>query len=305
MTSNRNRRKEDDKHFEVSTACDFLTATKLLDAKIKTLAEFVGSEREPTTNMLYDKIFPDVVAVSSAKNIGIELTAYSNVDHKNGKEDENALWKSQLQVHEYVIDWNLSHCFLRGFHIFWGPNTRDVLSTNITSDFAEELLDFARAEDKKFAFKIGDERKYPEYRASPDSNPFTAWKLLKRYAKSVTIRRPEGWQQNPVCVYANYVTSSGTSVDSLGKKVEEKIKKFKNKEAYKKNIDEFWLLIHATRNPSGSAIAPLSEFETNRLLNSSVAKQAQQSGFSRVVLWDGIDGGYVDLKTGENCPVQV
>ncbi len=289
--------REEQKNAEVSTAKDFLEETGLLKAEIQTLAEFVGSECRPAANKHYDDMCPDVVAVSSAGNIGIELTAYSANDV------ENASSSSKIRVSKYVRD-DLSSSFpdLQGIYISWEPNTENVLSKNRAPAFAEELLNFVRAEHKGSAMRIGDVQKHPEYQALPNSSLFETGSLLKKYAKSVTVHRPKNLQSSAVSVIiGGNTTIRATSAESLSATIKRKSDKLAK--AHKEKIDEVWLLIHATRRPTSSDIYPLFPQEIERLLESDAAEQARRSDFSRVILWDGVDGGYVDLKTGVSSPV--
>ena len=85
--------------------------------------------------------------------------------------------------------------------------------------------------------------------------------------------------------------------------VQKKINSLKN--AYRKDISNNWLLIHATRNPISSDIYPLFPQEIERLLGSEAGLLAKQSEYKRVILWDGVDGGYVDLKSDDFSAVEI
>lgn len=287
------------KDYEVKTDQKFLREQLEIESDVQTLKEFARIEKASRTDRDLDKCCPDTVAVIDKKVVGMELTAYP------GNAEKNRLQNEICRVSDIVRD-KLCQDFpeLNGCYVSWMSNQVNILAKDSTGDFAIELLEFVKTENQKNPFAVGECRRFPEHRQQsstrPATRPFKQGSLLDKHAQSVTVRRPSGNQSAAVSVPPSGFTSSfGTSIEILSAIIEGK--ESSRDKAFKKGIKEFWLLIHATRNPISSAIAPLHQHEIDRLLQSDAAEKARETQFRRVILWDGHHGGYVDLKNGDFC----
>ncbi|MBA4107528.1 MAG: hypothetical protein C0485_17465 [Pirellula sp.] len=101
----------------------------------------------------------------------------------------------------------------------------------------------------------------------------------------------------PVDATTGFAMGYGTNIDVLAQIIEKKTSRFGM--SYTNGIHDNWLLIHAAGYPESSFITPLQQDEIERLLASEARVKAVSSPYSKVILWDYIHGGYVDLVTGE------
>lgn len=288
-----------DKHNEIETAKRFLESTQLLTADIRTLKEFAGIDSCPSTNRDLDYVCPDVVAVAGRRAIGIELTAY------RGDESENRLFNIRCQVNRVAREEFSGNCGeLKGCHIFWDPKEENVLRKVDVRAFTKQLLGFVQAKQRESPFSRDEKNDFPPYWTATRETPFKDWSLLNEHASRVRVYLPSGLSELPVSVSPGSSTSCrGTSTEIIHRTVQKKINSLKN--AYRKDISNNWLLIHATRNPISSDIYPLFPQEIERLLGSEAGLLAKQSEYKRVILWDGVDGGYVDLKSDDFSAVEI
>jgi hypothetical protein len=288
-----------DKHNEIETAKSFLETTKLLDADILTLKEFVGIDTCPSTNRDLDYVCPDVVAITNGWAVGIELTAYG------GDESENRLFDIRCEVSQEARE-EFGDAFdaLLGFRISCDPVEGNVLRKAQVRAFTKQLLQFVLEKTRKSPFSPGERIVYPPYWTLARESSFKDWDLLHAHIRRIRVHAPNSAEKLSVAVsMSSPVSCRGTSVELLIERIRDKIKSLEK--AYRKNIDQMWLLIHATRNPISSDIYPLFPQEIERLLGSEAGFLAKQSEYERVILWDKVDGGHVDLKSGEFIPTEI
>lgn len=280
---------------EVERARRFLKEYEpTVSARVRSLSEFVrGSSQAPKPNEL-DNIMPDVVAQMGDREIGIELTAYSN-DSNDGIK---AAWGSfTSKVRKAVKETSRSYPSLNGMLVGYHPDLTQYPPAQF-DDFACQLL---LATSEKLAPEIIEcdaVRTYTLSNHVRSASSFNNWPLLDRYVKSIRVTVGSGGPLNtPVDSSSGFASSFGACPETLAKIIDAKASK-KLKQCYQNGLHEFWLLIHADREPKSSAITPLDEYESEQILRSAAATSAKASGFEKVILWDGIWGGYVDLVSG-------
>lgn len=280
---------------EIEIAEEFLESTHLLSGFIKSLKEFLCIDVCPYTNRDLDNICPDVV-VCGSNAIGLELTAY-------GDEIENQVFNIRYQVSRNVRE-ELKSQFpnLQGCTVFWKPNYENPLPKSKVTAFGKELLSFVTEQLEANPLKLGQWKEFPTKWKDTVEQSFYKSELLKRHALEVKVCRAEHLGDMPVSVsMGSHTTYRGTHIETLVTLIGKKIKSWKS--AYKESIDSHWLLIYAARDQISSDIYPLFPQEIDRLLQSEASEIAKKSDFDKVILWDGVDGGYVDLKNGDAAPV--
>jgi hypothetical protein len=284
-----------EKHCEVECAQKFLDEFGCSFKRVLTLKEFCGVPVDERIGINLDYVCPDVVAITNEAAIGIELTAYAD------NESQDRLSAVMHRVHELArTEIASQYPDLSGVMIHYAPNQRRVLRGRDARQFVEQLFDFARAKNEERPFERDEDRHFPEYGTRPPSQPFDKWPLVERHASAVTIHFRESFKGLQASIPSGgFPSSFGTSLNHLKAKIE--AKELARQKAYSARLQDVWLLIHATGEPRSSRVTPLDPWEISRLLSSPAAEIAQQSGFGRVVLWDGLHGGYVDLITGESC----
>jgi hypothetical protein len=280
---------------EIEIAEDFLKSTLLLSGPVKSLKEYFCVEVCPNTNRDLDKVCPDVV-VCGSDVIGLELTAYGN-------QVENQVYNIRYQVSRKTRNaYSDNFPNLQGHVVFWKPNYRNPLPKSKVATFGMELLSFVSEQLQVEPLELGQWKDFPADWDDTIDQIFYKWELLKNYALEVRVCRAEHLGDLPISVsMGSHTTYRGTHVETLVSLIGKKAKSWKS--AYRDTIDSQWLLIHAARDQISSDIYPLFPQEIDRLLQSKAGEIAKQSDFDRVILWDGVDGGYVDLKNGDSVPI--
>lgn len=230
---------------------------------------------------------PDVIATIEAKNIGIELTAYRDDSLKDS-------WGAVVpMIREAVRCCDASFPSLRGLLIGYRPNLNKLPPRKYdVAEFANQLLDAVVASLPAAPSSTGSDR------CIAIRGPFDRWKHLANHIQAISVTIPARSIDLPVDATTGFASAYGTSIDALTEIIEKKISRFNM--SYTNGIHENWLLIHAAGYPESSFITPLQQDEIERLLASKVRVKAVSSPYTKVILWDYIHGGYVDLVTGEH-----
>jgi hypothetical protein len=253
------------------------------------LSDFVPAKAQHSAADL-NNMMPDVVAANlGGQDVGLELTAYSDDDLKN---QQGAFQKSaRLAVRHVAVNFpSLQGCIV-GYDSF---ETAKPPAGKI-SEFARQLLDCA---DRMLSARIvpGRTVDFPTIQQLSIEKPLGHWPLLDQYIYRVSVTASDGPLQIPVDGSTSFAHYYGTDVQKLADSIRTKEGKRQRKSF--NGLTTLWLLIHAAREPMSSAITPLDAGEIRDLLASPAASEAKASGFDRVILWDYIWGGYVDLKSG-------
>jgi hypothetical protein len=248
---------------------------------IQSLNEFIGDKRLKSTS-------PDVVAIRGC-TVGIELTAY---------QDDRIIdsWGAILpKVRASVRRLDPQFPTLRGLLIGYSPDLQKLPPRKRdVNEFAKQLLEAVSIAFPAPPALTGKCR--TEVVRLPDGK----WPLLREHVSFVRATLPARFVDLPVDSQTGLACAYGTSVDEIARIIDDKTSKFAK--AYTQGIDEHWLLIHAAGYPESSFITPLQDDEIERILNSTASISAACSPYAKVVLWDYIHGGYVDLTSGDCCP---
>ncbi len=280
---------------EVEISENFQQSSGLLTGTVRTLKEYYGFDTCAHTNRDWDNISPDVV-VCGSNVIGLELTAYGN-------QLENQVYDVRYQVSRHAREvLKIHYPSLQGYTVFWKPDYQNPVPKSKIAAFAKELLTFVSDQFQEESLEIEQWREFPIEFDQTVEQVFGKWNLLKRHTLAVKVFRARYLGDLPVSVsLGSHTTYRTTRIETLVDSIGKKIRAFKS--AHRIGIDSHWLLIHAARALISSDNYPLFPQEIERLLASEAAEMARQSDFDRVILWDGVDGGYVDLKHGDAVPV--
>jgi hypothetical protein len=282
---------------EIEIARRFLIERGAAVIEVLTLKDFARRDPDPDVNIEHlDSVCPDIVAITDAEVVGLELTAYSvNQSH-------NALEGSLSDLRDATDELRMRFPELRGFQVHISPNTEVVLRKRDVPLLATELLEFVRSKHTASPFNNDEDRHYSLCGARANETPFAGWHLLDQHAQSVTASFRTAFQDVPAMLSGGFATHFGTRLEPLTQILVKKAEQLKK--AYNRGLNSMWLLIHATGDPRTSRIAPMWQSEAERLLSSTARQTAIDTGFDHVFVWDGLRGGLVDLVRGESACVQ-
>jgi hypothetical protein len=275
---------------EVERARRFVRSFGQAAARVRSLSDFVGETSSIANVNELDNMMPDVVAQLDGREVGIELTAYSDDEIKNA-------WSAFVPAVRTAVK-GYSHAYpsLNGLLIGYHPNTNRRPPGKVDS-FAQQLLQMV---SELLPPEILECRRIRSFALSANhriARPYQKWSLLEGYVTAVSVTVPGKPLDIPVDACTGFATTFGTRLEKLTQAIDKKARK-KRKKCFLSGIDDFWLLIHADREPASSAVTPLDDYEIESILQSSAAESARESGFNKVILWDGIWDGYVDLVSG-------
>jgi hypothetical protein len=284
---------------EVDTAKRFLIALGIPVQELLTLQDF--ARRDPDPNFVIEHLnnkCPDVVAISDIGPIGLELTAYTDDD------SQNRLSAVLNDVYDAGVALAAGFPELHGFQLYFSPRDDNTLRRRDARPLVEQLFEFVRSEHSSAPFGSDDDRHYSVMHRRKTRNVFADWPLLDHQLRSVTVHTRNSFQGEPVELFGGFASAFGTRVERIAEGIAKKAVSLKK--GYTRGLSAVWLVIHADGNPRSSRIAPMWPDEIERLLLSSASQSANESGFSRVFLWDGVRGGMVDFMCSEqSLPQQV
>ena len=282
-----------EKNWEIEIASRFLNELGEPTTEVLTLKEFLGVERDSRTNIDLDDVCPDVVARIADAAIGIELTAYA--DNESHNRLSANMYRASEVVRKELAD---NYPELCDFMLDYSPNKDNVLPLKRIRDFVEQLLSFARDQHRNQSLAPGEYRRLPRPYDRVQRNTFEDYDILRQHVTAVSIARYQSDYAIPVSVApGGFSTHFGTSVDHILQRI--KAKTISLSKACLDGQNEPWLLIHATGSAASSIIPALFPEEIQKMLASAIPQAAKQSGFNRVILWDGLHGGFIDFVTGE------
>lgn len=283
-----------EKNAEVELATRFLSEVGAPVSEVQTLKEFLRVERDARNNMDIDHLSPDVVAQIAEKVVGIELTAYMDNEHH-----------ARLSAVMYGISEQLrkelstDYPDLKDLILDYSPKTENFVSARNRRAFLVQLLEFVRLQHSKRAIAQGENRRVPLPNDRNQRNVFEDHDLLQKHVNSVSISRYPREYGIPVTVSAGgFATHIGISMEHLLEVIAKKTDQLTRAKLDRQ--DESWLLIHAAGWGGCSTIPALIPEEIKKLSCSSLSEAAAKSGYQRVVLWDGIHGGYIDFVSGDH-----
>jgi hypothetical protein len=281
------------KNYEKETAKRFLVELGTPVHELLTLKEFARRDPDPEFNIDHlDSVCPDIVAITTSRVIGVELTAYS------GDNSQNRLSAVLDDLPEAGAELAGRLRELQGFQIYVSPNESNSLRQRDVRPLAAQVLEFVRFEHTSLPLGADQDRHYLARVSGKIRNPFVNWPMLEKHIRSITVHSRSGLHDEPVMLYGGFGSHFGTRLEHLTQTIVTKAGKLRN--GYTRGLGAVWLLIHADGNPSSSRIAPMWPDEIERLLRSSARQSADESGFDRVFLWDGVRGGIVDFTRPES-----
>jgi hypothetical protein len=282
---------------EIDTAKRFLIELGTPMHELLTLQEFARRDPDPEFIVEHlDNKCPDVVAITDIGPIGLELTAYTDDD------SQNQLSAVLNDVYDSGVALASSFPELQGFQLYILPRDDNTLRRRDARPLAEQVLEFVRSEHISAPFGADEDRHYSVLHTRKTRMVFADWPLLDRQLRSVTVHTRSSFQADPLELFGGFASAFGTRVERLTEGITKKAVKLKN--GYTGGLSAVWLVIHADGNPRSSRVAPMWPDEIDRLLHSSARQSANESGFSRVFLWDGVRGGMVDFISPEQSFTQ-
>jgi hypothetical protein len=284
------------KNDEKETARRFLIELGTPVQEMLTLKEFASRDPDPNFNIEHlDSVCPDIVAITAADAIGLELTAYT---HDNLPNQISAVLSDLSEVGDQIAG---GFPDLRGFQIHVSPNTTSALRQRDARPLAVQVFEFVHSEQSRDPLHADQDRYYSARISRNNRHAFEDWPLLGQHLQSIAVHSRSALQDEPVALYGGFGLHFGTQLEAVAQTIVTKGAKLKS--GYTRGLAATWLLIHADGKPRSSRIAPMWSDETERVLNSSVRQSADESGFDQVYLWDGVRGGFVELRSGRSSVV--
>jgi hypothetical protein len=275
------------KDMEINLATQFLCAAEIDHSGVESLSDFVGK--------YLDNRMPDVVAHVDSTHIGIELTSYT--DNRTKDLQGDAIYRIDAIAPAVAMGFGS----LTGVRATYRFNENAVLPEGTEVAFVSAVSSFLALEQRAQALVRGMRWYFPLTGSSPIVPNLRT--LLDSYLLSLHLDETGIGPKRAFSLRAFSAMNFGTKLVELTRIIDTKAAKKAN--AYLACLTQLWLLIHATREPTSAAITPLNEHEVELLLNSGAAASARKSGFDKVLLWDYVHGGYVDLVSGQHATCDI